>query len=242
MDYRKNCNLEFENFKRNNINFDLLSQNKKTYIKRIFKRIYLLNLLKNSPALSTLKNNDYFKNSFSCIIESFDLLVSNHIRASYLILRSSMESYLKCIINILVSTKPHNSSFKENKNIILEHISKSPYYNNIFSFEKNITNLGSLYGDFSALTHSDTSLIENFSANYLLEIRNVSESSFECCANRFLSVLELFIKILFPVFIDSFKQWNSLVLKDILSVTFSKSEVNDILTSISNYNNFLKTQ
>lgn len=242
MDYNKNCDEQYKKIKLSNTNLKRLDENKQKCVYDIFKALYLLNLLKNSVELKTDCNNIYFKNAFSCLIESFILMIDNQIRAAYLVLRSSIESFMKFIILKLRETvenfnyKIDDRSFSKNKNTI-DHIITNNDYLNIFGTSSLILTLKNKYGCFSSLSHSSTDLIENFNPEYLLNAKNISDSSLMLFYKHFLETIIVYIKLFIPIFISSFKEWDSSSLTCKLELILSRNQASKLIKKINKYNN-----
>ena len=236
MDYFGKSNLDFSDFKRT-LPKDIADDEEKIkYIKCLYRKIYLLNLLKNRSELADKTCNNYFKVSFSCILESFHLFINKDLRAAYLVLRVSIESYLKFVLlnfinNYNLKHKVNERNFSINYDLLIDILSDTKELD-CFNIEHSLEVFSNYYSRLSSLAHANTNLIDNFNPEYLFEIPCHSEKIFKEFYNIFKTLVELYAKLLIPICLNSFVNWDLIVLKRILKVGLSNKAINDIINNI----------
>lgn len=199
-------------------------------LKEIFSCIYMINYLSNRVELKKNFTSKYFEVTMSCMIEAFDLLVTNHVRGSSLVLRSSLESFLKHILEVCIyniddkSYKINDRCYNANKitldNIINNYIKES-FRGKCISLNSKME---TKYGKLSGISHS---LVVESTSNTLLyfeDLSKVNKQNIELIIKYFIEISKCVFSFCIILCEKSFKNWNSDELKKILTVIFGKNQ------------------
>lgn len=206
-------------------------------IEKVFLGIYIINYLSNRIELEKFFDYQYYKVSFSCLLESFSLILSNHPRGSSLVLRSALENFIKYIIEVSNSLKnikyPINDrSYSENKKN-LECIIKD-YYND--DLKQNSISLNSqmetYYKKLSGLSHSLTSESKNNVISYFSDIKILNNDNLKIVFDKFLNIIKQMFGFCIIICEPSLKNWDSYDLNKVLRIVFGKSRTNCFLSML----------
>ncbi|MCC0658303.1 hypothetical protein IC175_17240 [Clostridioides sp. ES-S-0123-01] len=222
--YIKDMNNQFNNILKIMTNTGI-SDVYESELRNIFSSIYSINYLKNKIELRHFFETQYFDITFSCLLESFSLLLNNYQRGALLVLRSSLENFIKHIIqeyNQLLSEeyKINDRSYTANK-VELEKIIKN---NSKWSLKNESRSLNSRmensYKKLSALSHSLTSESKNNILNYFSDINVVNDDNIRFAINNTIEVLQSIFSFSIIICESSFKYWDSYELNKILKLVF----------------------
>lgn len=202
-----------------------LKSNYKESLQKIFFVIYAINYLKNRIETKNNFSNEYFEISFSCLLESYSLIMNNYPRGSALVLRSSLENFLKSIIyihNKKCNKKYHinDRSYTENKKT-LETIIQSDYFEYL---KKKSTTLNSQmeseYKSLSGLSHSLVPESKNNIIKYFSEIDKFNEDNITIVLKKILNVAKYIFGFCAIISQPSLKNWESDDLKKLLRLVY----------------------
>ncbi|AUD23884.1 MULTISPECIES: hypothetical protein [Bacillus cereus group] len=216
-----NEQLEIELQAMNLEQYPLVTLREKEF-QKIFSGIFLINYLSNRAELHRFFQTDYYQITFSCIIESYHLLIQNYPRGSLLILRSAIENYFKHLIASvdMEMYKVHDRVFNANK-ITLDKISNQVYVTDIGVLAKaHISRLESVYGKLSGLSHSLTAESKSV-VRYFSDIKLNNELSLKAI-QEYGKVIDSIVYLLFPLCYQSFVLWEKNDFEEILDVYLGK--------------------
>ncbi|QIW51735.1 hypothetical protein [Pseudolactococcus raffinolactis] len=240
-DYKKSCEEQFFKLLKE-VKFDkkFLSENE-TRLIYIFKRIYVINLLKNRVELNTIFDEN-FEESFSLLLETTFSLFSGQYRASLLLLRTTLESVLKFITikerefikskNPLVTFEKIDYRFSDTKRKLLNDIGNNIYRYPDYSqtIEKSVT----YYKNLSSVVHSvNKKKLLSFSSFYL-DLQDETLVEKEYFFKLHTDTLNNIFTLLFFLSRKKFKNWDTYDLQNILKVMFKKEN------QIKKYMNYVK--
>lgn len=236
MSYYEDAINQFESilYNRGNQNVKDLYKDK---LKKIFLGIYSINYLSNRIELDNFFSTDYYNISFSCLLEAFALILNNYPRGSSLVLRSSLENFVKHIIE--TSNKIYTSnydindrSYTENKKT-LENIIKDKYE---MSLKERSIRLNSqmecYYKRLSALSHSLIPESKNNTISYFSEVSIINNVNLDIVFDKHLEIIKAIFGFSIMICQSSLKNWESVDLQKILRMVFSKGKSERLLKSI----------
>ena len=162
-------------------------------IKKIFTKIYFLNYSTARIEVRKTYESDYFSVTRSCLLESFMLFSQNYLRASSLVLRSSIENFIKFLLG-LYNQKIDDRVYTNNKNELDNFIKSSKKFppNARNSFIQMNNKLLTLYKQLSGISHSLTQKSKVLSINFTNDIVCVSSediSEIDKKLNQFLDLI-----------------------------------------------------
>lgn len=201
-----------------------------------FKKIFVLNYMNNRIEIKKFFKYDTYINSYSCILEAFDLIQNNYINASQLCLRSGIESYNKFIIESYNSTLKSNmykiDEWRFSKNI--NTINKIINVNINVNIKKKLSiinnNMKKYYNHFSKITHPQ---INYYTVNeYLTDLKTQNKSEIINILELLNNIVKDIITVNMIIGESSICEWNSNDLKDILYFAFDEKEINEIISLI----------
>lgn len=206
-------------------------------LEKIFLCLYAINYIQGRTEVKGNFNCDYYRISFSCLIESFSLIINNHPRAASLVLRSGLENFIKFIIFINNKKNDENysinsRSYTANKNTLSCIIDKK--YSAFFRDETNSLNskMEAEYKKLSALSHSLVPESKDNTMKFLSEIKTLNKKNTEVVLEKIKKV-ELYI-FSFCIILckTSLKNWQSDELGKILRLVFGKPRTKTFLKNI----------
>lgn len=209
----------------------ILLNNKYTIpIKKIFLKIYAINYIQNRVEVRKRFTSDYCKVGFSCLLEAFLLILDNYIRGSELVLRSSLENYLKFIIYSLDNEKEINDrSYTINKTRLTIIINSK--FSGYFRRRADSIN-GSMeanYKKLSAISHSLVTESKQNMITYVNQIDIINEQSTNSVINRFDDILKYVLEYYVIICKDSMRKWITDDLNKLLRLSFSKGKVDNLI-------------
>lgn len=204
--------------------------------KSTFQKVFVLNYMTNRIEIKKLFEYDTYINSYSCILEAFDLIQNNYINASQLCLRSGIESYNKFIIESYNRTLKSNMyavdkwRFSKNRKTIDKIIAVNinvKYKKKLLIINKNMKNY---YDHFSKITHPQ---INYYTVNgYLTDLKTKNKSEIINILELLNSIVKDIITVNMIISESSIREWVSNDLKDILYFAFDEKEINEIISLI----------
>lgn len=223
--FDNDINFQFNKIIDESSNILLIESNKQS-LSRIFNNIYAINYLKNSAELKVFINTEYFSITYSCLIETFSLILNNYTRASSLVLRSAIENYIKHLIQIInneydCNYNIHDRRYSDNKSTLEMIILKE--MKDCFKNDANSVNgrLDKNYNELSGLSHS---LTENSRSNIIAYFNDITNKLDKVNINNIIIKLEETTFDIFMLLIimcqPSFKHWVSTELESVLKIVF----------------------
>lgn len=217
------------------INTDSVINYNNSDIQRCFSFLYTINFLSKRIELKHLFNTKAFIVSYSCLIESFILLLENYPRGSSLVLRSALENFIKFVIEISGEGKYsiNDRSYGENRKTLDKVInSEIPVkYQKIFMTTN--AQMHHVYGKLSGLSHSLTpesqnNLLKYFSDSDLMITRNI-----DTVITYTISVLEYIFTCSLLVSRSSLERWDRADLNEIIGSIYGKKRTKKLLELFS---------
>lgn len=225
------CENEFQKLK-GAVTFDkkFLLKNE-TQMKYFFRRIYVINLLKNRLELSDIFDGS-FNEPFSLLLESTFSMFSGQCRASLLLLRSALESIFHfCTMKERerIKTIDSDAIFNEidyrfidtKKKLvgdITPYVSEKEYGEYFTTIERCATYYKKLSGVVHSMNRKSPILISTFYVDLqedtLIDIDDFFELYRETLNNIFV--------LLYFLLRSNLKEWDTYDLKDILKVVYKK--------------------
>ncbi|CZR09463.1 hypothetical protein [Trichococcus ilyis] len=240
--YAYNCYLEFEKLKQT-VSFDKTFMfDNEIQIKRIFKRIYVINLLKNRPELKNILD-EKFDMTFTLLLESSYSLFSGQCRSSLLLLRSSLESGLQFVTRKerewILETVDQNIEFDEidyrfveTKKKLIKDISPYVAESDYPEYYLTIDRCVSYYKKLCEIVHSTGSAIPiNISYFYA----NLNENTLinkEKFFDLYSFSLDTLFTLLYFLLRLRLKEWDTYELKDILNVLYRDDKTEKYLNFV----------
>ncbi|WP_434565170.1 hypothetical protein PQ689_03395 [Thermoanaerobacterium thermosaccharolyticum] len=233
MRYHEDALKQFENILRQ-FNYQKDKDSNYDDLKKIFFSIYALNYIANRVELKNIFQSTYFKISFSCLLETFALILNNYPRAAALVLRSGLENFLKFIIESYKDKKYkiNDKVYSENKKT-LELIIKEKYDGKL---KKECITINSRmetkYKNLSGVSHSLTPESINNIKKYFAELNDIESEIIK-------NVLEYFDIIIGDMFTfsliiseNSLKLWDSKELENIINLAFGSKRTKTLINII----------
>lgn len=203
----------------------------------IFKHIYLINFLKNRIELEKFFESEYMNISMSCIIESFSLIINNYPRGSSLVLRSSLENFLKHLILKHSSLKEitpnvNDRNYTANKNTYDNIINN--HFKDIFKFESKGINskMESHYKKLSGISHSLVTESRNNLLMFFSDLDNVDSNNISHVLDLFSKIVVCIVENLVILCEPSLKHWEYKELEKLLLIVFGTRKTKTYLTNI----------
>lgn len=228
--YSKNCYIEFQKLiTQPNLNQKFVTENY-VEVKRVFKRVYVINLLKNRPELQNIFD-DSFDMTFSLILESSYALYTGQCRASLLLIRSALETALQ--FNITKEREWIVQNFEKEKVFqkidyrfvetkkkligdIKEYVSEQEYSEYYLTIERSL----SYYKKLSEVVHSSGSRVPLEISYFYQNLKEDTIIDKKKFFDLFSNSLETLFTLLYFLSRERFKNWDSYELRNILSVIF----------------------
>lgn len=191
--------------------------------KKIFLYLYVVWYFSNRNELKNYLKDDYFIYSCSFIYEAYISFILNQQTAVSLLLRSSMENFLKFLLHHYgLDIDP--TRFKSNASKLRKKITNE-------NSRRRIDRLVTIYGNISSISHSANGekidIIKFFSST-IISSENICEKT-SINFKRILMVYDYFILTLCK---DSLKKWDTPDLANILNVSFKPNKVQSIVACL----------
>lgn len=191
---------------------------------KTFLRVYVLWSLSKRPELEKWLHNNYYVVSLSFLLEAFTCLMLNQTSGAQLLLRSSVENFIKFCLsteNLTIDNTRFKQNLKSLRTVyndekILQHISK----------------LETIYHDLSKLSHSASSS-EISIVNYIGQTLNVTELEFTNTITYIRKIIDIYLLFIFTICRESLKKWDSSDLRNTLKIGFKDNKVKSILHQLS---------
>lgn len=200
-------------------------------VKKIFSKIYAINYLKNKVETKKFFSTLFFKIVYSCLLESYALILNNYTRGASLVLRSSLENFIKHIIETINNL--YNQNYNINDSIyVANKKTLSEVINNIIKDELKAdansinSRMESQYKTLSGLSHSLTEQSKNNIVDYFSNLNEINKSNMELVISEFDLVLDLIFELSIIICEPSLKKWDSFELEKILRIVFGKRKSN----------------
>lgn len=204
---------------------------KKSY--EIFKGLFFLNYLSKRAELERFFVNDSIKVSMSCLVESIFMVYNNYNKVGLLILRSSIENYLKFQIELIGEGlyKVNDRNFTINK-VEMEKIIKDrvhPKYKDII--KSNLSKNETTYSKTSALSHSLNAESKKSLIEYFAQIGSSNELT-EVCLKYLNTTVLSYSEVIVYICKESFFHWELTDLREILEIMFSPKKTQELIAFI----------
>lgn len=204
-------------------------------LEKIFLGIYAINYLSNRVELNKFFISNYYNVSFSCVLESFSLILNNYPRGSALVLRSGLENFVKYVIEVSNNISGSNytindRSYSENKKT-LEIIIRNKYV--AFLQERSISinsQMETYYKLLSGLSHSLVPESKSNTISYFSEIYVVNNTNVELVFEKLLNIIKEMFEFCVILCQPSFKEWDSYDLEKIFRLVFASDKSKKLLT------------
>lgn len=201
-------------------------------IEENFSYLYALNVIARRIELVKFFDTQYFSIAYSCLIESFSLVLDNHSRGSSLVLRSALENFLKNVVQIAGnnSYRINDRSYSANQQT-LESIIDNEYpdkYRELF--KKTNAQMNRIYGILSGLSHSLTPESQNNMLSFFSDSKTISRDRIDFVFDNMKLVLEYIFTSSLLISRTSLELWDRSTLKDVLSLVYgTKRTANTLL-------------
>lgn len=230
IDYMQRAEYQSNNFRTQSIpKLVTCSQSisKKSFNKS-YNHIFVLNLFKSRPELRRFWN-DYFDWSMSFLFEAFISASLAQKNSCYLLLRSSLENFVKfLVVAINKRDEINDRGFKDNNHIILTHDWSNIHLNPL----TKINTFQNDYERFSKLSHSAINLSSEAIINYFDKTSENFSEQFNDSMIEFRSLSKKYIYLIICICEDSFISWNQEELRLILKMIYKDHTLNTILKSL----------
>ena len=199
-------------------------------IEKIFCGIYIINYISNRIEFRNLFNSDYFEVSFSCLMESFSLILNNYPRGASLVLRSSLENFIKFIIQAANNDfKINDRSYTANKTT-LDEIIKTQYSEELRDQSISLNSkMEGIYSSLSGLSHSLTPESKNNTMDYFSDLNIVNKEYICIVLEKTSEVITQMFSFCIIICQPSLKIWDSWDLQKIFRMVFGKSKTQTFL-------------
>ncbi|MFD0897356.1 hypothetical protein [Loigolactobacillus binensis] len=196
--------------------------NKKLY--KSYKYVYFIHYFTNRFELRKFTNDEYFKVSISFCNEAYISMMLNQKNASLLLLRSSIENFIKFMLNYYgLDIDP--TRFKTNKGTL----QKSGLLTT--DLNSKLDRLLSFYNDFSGLSHSATNINTDI-IEFLNLATTLRPTNFNKNYCSFTKIMKIYIYFIISICSESLIKWDTADLKNSLSIIFSDYETIQIISEI----------
>ncbi|QGG51432.1 hypothetical protein [Lysinibacillus pakistanensis] len=237
MNLKQRIDKDFQLFSQNE--FELSKDTHVEIVRQIFNKIYFVNYLTSRIEVRSNYDSNYFKVTRSCLIEAFILFSQNYLRASSLVLRSSIENFIKHLLQ-LQSQKINNRVYIENKNEMDNYLSSiSAPVNLKTSLLKINEKLLSLYKNLSGISHSLTNESKSFSINFTTEIKELSFENINKVHKNLDDYLDLLILIIIILNKSSLKHLPTFEINSMLRLVMGNKRTARLLKIIKNEEDLL---
>lgn len=191
---------------------------------KVFCRIYTVNYLKNRIETERFTRTEYFKIVFSCLLESVQLLKSNYLRGSVLVLRSALENFLKHAIftvqgnSININEKSYLANKKLYDNLIIDENPNTQEYSTFLQLLNS--QMHNLYHNISGISHSLVSGSRDNIQSYFSDLSQINMEHFRSTLDLLDKASDLILDWLLIICQTSLKNWEKEHLSELLSVPF----------------------
>lgn len=233
MGYYNDAISQLESILKYNANKEIVSLYKQN-IEEIFCGIYMINYVSNRIEFKKRFSSDYFNISFSCLIESFSLILNNYPRGASLVLRSSLENFIKFIIqaNNKTNFKIDDKIYTNNKATLDRIIEaqdieplKKQYFRANSKMQKEYDNL-------SGISHSLTLESKSNTVDYFSDLSIVNKNSMILVLQKIKNIINQMFVFCIMIGQPSFKIWDSFDLEKIFRMVFGKKKTRTFLKLI----------
>lgn len=199
-------------------------------IEKSFCGIYIINYISKRIEFREIFSSDFFNVSFSCLIESFSLIINNYPRGASLVLRSGLENFIKFIIAASNNDAQINDrSYTGNKGT-LDRIIKARYADTLMLEGLRLNSkMETEYSKLSALSHSLTPESISSAIDYFSDINIVNENYVDLVFERMLRVINQMFSFCIIICQPSFKVWDSSDLERIFRMAFGQRKTQTFL-------------
>ncbi|MFZ4452045.1 hypothetical protein [Salibacterium aidingense] len=230
MNLRNDCEEQFKKVIDISRNDELITEYYSD-LNRLFSGIYILNYLSKRIELKDTFETYYFKISLSCLLEAYSLIINNYPRGAALVLRSSLENYLKHIISL--SNNPqflvHDRSYSANKKTFEKMINEN-YSPSLSSICTSINSkMEDVYNNLSGLSHSLTAQSQSNILEYFSDIHIVKNDNVYWVFIKFNEIITAFFSLSLIACQFSLKSWDSGELVEIMRFVFGRRKTNTYL-------------
>lgn len=203
----------------------------------IFKHIYLINFLKNRIELGRFFDTEYMNISISCIIESFSLLLNNYPRGSSLVLRSSLENFLKHLIskhnffievNYTISDRNYTANKLTFETIIDRH------FKEVFKSDGKSLNskMESSYKKLSGISHSLVTESKNNLLIYFSDLCVINPNNISQVIDIYNKIIICIVENILILCEPSLKCWELMEVQKLLRIVFGSRKTKSYLDKI----------
>lgn len=228
--YNESISKEYQKLM-DTVNFDLrfLKENK-SEMYRVFKFVYIFNLLKNRAELKYVFS-EKFNISYSLLLESTYSLFSGQTRASLLLLRSYQEAVLKFVVENerewIIDEKDNTATFEaidfrftDTKRKLKEDLTPHLSSNISDAYFLELDRMETFYKNISGVVHSNSSKIPMNISEYYSNVQMDTILDKEKFFKLYLDTLETSFVIIYFMLRNNFKRWDTYQLKSILAIIF----------------------
>lgn len=195
------------------------------YRKKLFYEIYFLWHISNRGELSHWLRKDYYEYTCSFMYESYISLLLNQLTATSLLLRSSIENFIKFLL-ISRNLEPNNTRFKENTRKLKNEIKN----NNI---NPEIDKLVTIYGKLSSISHSaNKNKIDII--KYLSSTTHSSKKLKKDTISYFIKTVRIYDFFILKICKLSLCQWDTDDLSNVLHIVFNDKQSQKIIIHLKN--------
>ncbi|MGL9771527.1 hypothetical protein [Enterococcus sp. DIV0996a] len=242
--YSYNCKIEFDSLlKSTQFNKKFFEENQDD-MKRVFKKIYIINLLKNRVELSKVLDEE-FNMTFSLLLEASYSLYIGQCRGSLLLLRSSLESALqfvtrkerKWIIDTFGNRKEFDKldyRFVETKkkleNDISSYLPREEYKDYYLTIERAV----SYYKKLCEVVHSTKTAIPIQISSYYSNLEENTLIDKKKFFELFINSLDVLFTLIYFLLRENFKKWDTYDLINILKITYRDKKLEKYLSYMKN--------
>ena len=217
-DIETQLKIILKKFKKKQVLFEYYKE-----IEKIFKNIYAINYLKNRIELYDFVQTEYFNITFSCLLESFALLLDNHSRGACLVLRSAIENYIKHIIesannNYNFCYVINDRIYTQNHNTLLNNSDELFSNDFIEESESIISKLETHYKKLSGISHSLTEESKKNMCTYFSDLDNTT--NLIGVINRFLDITDNIFTLMLISCEPSLRKWVASDINNILKIVY----------------------
>lgn len=192
--------------------------------KKTFLQLYILWNISKRPELKRWLNDEYYIVAISFLLQSFTCLTLNQASGALLLIRSSLENFVKFGLSVAGETIDRNL-FKNNISKFRKKWASSPI------LISSIDRIPDTYRKLSKIAHSATTS-EIDMAEYLGRSFDITENDFTNTNNYITKIIEIYMVVIFYICRDSFKYWDGNDLKKLLQIGFN-NKITENLIEIS---------
>lgn len=200
---------------------------KEKYEKKLFYEIYFIWYMSNRGELSHFLNHDYYNYTCSFMYESYISLILNQLTAASLLLRSSIENFIKFLL-ISKNLEPNNTRFKENTRKLKNEIRND-------TVNSEIDKLVTIYSDLSSISHSANENKINI-IKYLSSTIKSSKKLKKDTISHFKKTVRIYDYFLLKICKLSLSRWDTNDLNNVLHIVFKDKQSKNIINNLKNKN------